>query len=145
MKAVVAHYDASELITQREIVSRQIRESLAQRSKKYMIVFDDVAITELAFSNEFTSAIEAKQVAQQEAERAKYIVEKAEQERLASIIRAEGESEAARLITEATLKAGPGFLELRRLESAFSIVETLTKSKNVSFIPSSANVFLNMK
>jgi hypothetical protein len=41
------------------------------------------------FSKEFTTAIESKQVAQQEAERSKFIVMKAEQEAKAAIIRAE--------------------------------------------------------
>ena len=38
--------------------------------------------------------------AQQEAERSKFVVMKAEQERRAAIVRAEGESEAARLVRE---------------------------------------------
>lgn len=63
---------------------------------------EDVAITHLSFGNEFARAIEQKQVAEQEAERAKYLVQKADQERKAAIVRAEGESEAAKLISEAT-------------------------------------------
>ena len=46
-----------------------------------------MAITDLSFSPEFTSAIERKQIAQQEAEKAKYIVARTEQERLAVVIR----------------------------------------------------------
>lgn len=42
----------------------------------YSIVLDDVSITHLSFSEEFTRAIEQKQVASQEAERAKFVVEK---------------------------------------------------------------------
>jgi hypothetical protein len=41
--------------------------------------FVDVSITHLNFGSEFTGAIEAKQVQQQRAERAKFIVMKAEQ------------------------------------------------------------------
>lgn len=76
-------------------------------------------------------------VAQQEAERARYIVEKAEQERIAAVIRAEGESQAAELISQALLKAGSGHVELRRIEAAKNIAETLSKSKNVTYLPSS--------
>jgi len=54
---------------------------------------EDVAITDLKFGKEFTAAIESKQVAEQEAERARLLVLKAEQEKLAAIIKAEGESE----------------------------------------------------
>jgi prohibitin 2 len=76
-KAVVAQYNASELLTKRNAVSKQIRDMLTQRSNDFHILLDDVAITHLAFSKEYTAAVEAKQVAQQDAERAKYIVEKA--------------------------------------------------------------------
>lgn len=40
-----------------------------------MILLDDVSITDLAFSDEFQKAIERKQTAQQDSERAKYVVE----------------------------------------------------------------------
>eukprot|EP01092_Planopodium_desertum_P007168 TRINITY_DN29305_c0_g2_i1.p1 TRINITY_DN29305_c0_g2~~TRINITY_DN29305_c0_g2_i1.p1 ORF type:complete len:279 (-),score=49.28 TRINITY_DN29305_c0_g2_i1:6-758(-) len=98
LKAVVAQYDAGELITQREAVSQEIREKLIKRANDFNIILRDVAITHLDFSREFTAAIESKQVAQQEAERAKYLVEKAKQEKRAAIIIAEGESEAALLV-----------------------------------------------
>ena len=47
---------------------------LTQRANAFNIVLDDVSITQLTFGREYTHAIEAKQVAQQEAERAKFIV-----------------------------------------------------------------------
>lgn len=48
-----------------------------------------MSITSLTFGREFTAAIEAKQVAAQEAERAKFVVEKAEQDKRSAIIRAQ--------------------------------------------------------
>lgn len=53
----------------------------------------------MSFGREYTAAVEAKQVAQQEAQRAQFIVEKAKQERQEKIVRAEGEAEAARMIS----------------------------------------------
>jgi prohibitin 2 len=61
----------------------------------------------LAFSPQFTSAVESKQVAQQEAERAKWIVEKATEEKKSIIIQAQGEAEAAKLISSA-IQNNPG-------------------------------------
>ena len=55
-------------------------------------------------------------MAQQDAERAKFVVMKSEQEREAAVIRAEGESESAKLISQATKSAGPALIELRRIE-----------------------------
>ena len=58
------------------------------------------------------------------------------QERKAAVIRAEGESEAARLISEATRTAGPGLIELRRIEAAKDIASTMAKSGNIMYLPS---------
>lgn len=89
----------------------------------------------MTFGKEFTNAVEQKQIAQQEAERARFIVEKAEQEKLAAIIRAEGESQAADLISQAIHKAGQGHIELRRIEASKMIAETLANSRNVVYLP----------
>lgn len=100
-RAVVAQYNASQLITQREAVSREIRKILTERASNFNIALDDVPITSLSFGKESTHAIEAKQVAAQEAEHAKFIVEKAEQDKRSAIIRAQGEAKSAELIGQA--------------------------------------------
>jgi prohibitin 1 len=135
LKAVVAQYNAEQLITQREKVSKTVREQLTARASEFHISLDDVAITDLKFGQEFAKAIESKQVAQQDAERSKFIVMKAEQEKQANIIRAEGEAEAAQLVSDA-LMASPALVELRRLETAKEIADTLARSRNVTYLPS---------
>ncbi|KAL4069482.1 band 7 family-domain-containing protein [Scleroderma citrinum] len=145
LKAIVAQFDAAELITQREVVSARIRSDLLQRAGEFHIRLEDVSITHLTFGKEFTQAVEAKQIAQQDAERAKFIVEKAEQERQAAVIRAEGEAEAAATISKALDKAGDAFLALRKIEASKAIVQSLSNNSNVSYIPSSGgNVLLNV-
>jgi len=83
---VVAQYNASQLITQREAVSREIKRILNERASHFNIALDDVSLTSLTFGREFTAAIEAKQVAVQEAERAKFVVEKAEQDKRSAFL-----------------------------------------------------------
>ncbi|EEC76502.1 hypothetical protein OsI_14263 [Oryza sativa Indica Group] len=129
LKAVVAQYNASQLITQREAVSREIRKILTERASNFNIALDDVSITSLSFGKEFTHAIEAKQVAAQEAERAKFIVEKAEQDKRSAIIRAQGEAKSAQLIGEA-INNNPAFLALRQIEAAREISHTMASSNN---------------
>ena len=104
----------------------------------------DVSITHLTFGKEFTSAVEAKQVAQQESERAKFIVMRAEQEKLAAVIDAEGQSEAATLITKAMKEHGTGMLEVRRIDAAREIAHTLARSRNVCYLPGNNNMLLNL-
>ena len=138
LKAVVAQYNAESLITKRELVSREVREALTKRAAEFHIQLDDVAITDLKFGKEFTAAIESKQVAEQDAERARFLVEKSEQEKKAAVIRAEGESIAAKVVSEA-LEMSPALVELRRIEAAKDIAETLSKSRNVTYLPSGGN------
>merc|ERR1712129_18631 len=94
-------YNAGQLITQREVVSRNIRAMLVARAMEFNIVLDDVAITHLTFGKEYTAAVETKQVAQQDAERARFVVEKAMQDKKSTIIRAQGEAKSAKLIGDA--------------------------------------------
>ncbi|KAG6544918.1 hypothetical protein Mapa_013610 [Marchantia paleacea] len=144
LKAVVAQFNADQLLTERPYVSALVREALVKRAKDFNLLLDDVAITHLSYGTEFSRAVEQKQVAQQEAERSKFVVAKAEQERRAAIIRAEGESEAAKLISDATLSAGSGIIELRRIEASREIAATLSKSRNVVYLPSGNNMLLGL-
>jgi len=148
LKAVVAQYQAEQLLTQRASVSAAVRSELTKRAAEFNILIDDVAITHLSFGTEFTKAVEAKQVAQQEAGRMGVVVMKSEEERKAGVVRAEGESEAARLISDATRSAGSGLIELRRIEAAKDIAGQMSKSRNVVYLPGGAggggNVLLGL-
>eukprot|EP01068_Selenidium_serpulae_P005012 Selendium_serpulae@DN3830_c0_g1_i3.p1 len=100
LKATVARYDAESLLTQRDRVSQDIRDSITERAQQFDIVLEDIAITHLQYGREFSKAIEEKQVAQQEAERVKFVVARVEEEKKAAIIRAEGEAQAAEMVRE---------------------------------------------
>ncbi|OAY35272.1 prohibitin-1, mitochondrial [Manihot esculenta] len=143
LKTVVAQYNASQLITQREAVSREIRKILTERAAHFNIALDDVSITSLTFGKEFTAAIEAKQVAAQEAERAKFIVEKAEQDKKSAIIRAEGEATSAQLIGQA-MANNPAFITLRKIEAARDVAQTISNSANKVFL-NSEDLLLNLQ
>ncbi|PNS16610.1 Prohibitin-1 [Sphaceloma murrayae] len=135
LKAIVAQFDAAELITQREAVSNRIRTDLLKRASEFNIALEDVSITHMTFGKEFTRAVEDKQIAQQEAERARFIVEKAEQERQANVIRAEGEAEAADTISKAVAKSGDGLIQIRRIETQKELAQMLANNPNVTYLP----------
>ncbi|KAJ8434697.1 hypothetical protein Cgig2_030267 [Carnegiea gigantea] len=144
LKAVVAQFNADQLLTERPRVSALVRDSLVKRARDFNIILDDVAITHLSYGAEFSRAVEQKQVAQQEAERSKYVVMKAEQERRAAIIRAEGESEAAKLISDATAQAGMGLIELRKIEALKENAGTMARSPNVIYVPKGNQLLMAM-
>lgn len=81
----------------------------------------------LAFSPEFTAAVEAKQVAQQEAQRAAFVVDKARQEKQATVVRAQGEARSAELIGDA-IKKSRSYVDLRRIENARNIATILQEA-----------------
>jgi len=139
LKAIVAQFDAAELITQREAVSQRIRNDLTLRAAEFNIALEDVSITHMTFGREFTKAVEQKQIAQQDAERARFIVEKAEQERQANVIRAEGEAESADTISKAVSKSGDGLIQIRKIEASREIAQTLASNPNVAYLPGGSN------
>jgi len=132
-KAVVAQYNASELLTKREAVSKKVHDLLVKRADDFHIMLDDVSITHLAFSKDYTAAVEAKQVSQQEAEQAKYVVEKALLEKKSIVIKAEGEAESAKLIGKA-ISQNPAFITLRRIDAARDVANTISQSTNKVYL-----------
>lgn len=76
-KAASADYTASQLITERSVVKGKAYDVIKGRLEKYGIRIIDLNIVNFDFSPEFTKSIESKQVAAQEAERAKFNLERA--------------------------------------------------------------------
>ena len=135
LKSIVAQYNAEELLSKRAEISARVREEMHKRARVFHLEFDDVSITHLTFGREFMNAIEAKQVASQEAERQQWVVKRAEQERIAVVTRAEGEAEAATIITKAMEKTGNAIVEVRRIDAAKEIAGKLANSRNVVYLP----------
>lgn len=90
-----------QLVTQREMVSKLVRDNLERRGSRFNLILDDVSITHMTFSPAFSEAVEAKQIAQQTAQRAAYLVDQALQEKQSIIVKAQGEARSAELIGEA--------------------------------------------
>ena len=113
VKAATAQKTAEEIITKRAELKSDIDVGLRERLAAYGLTLTDVSITNIEFSEQFTQAIEAKQVAEQKAKQAVFIAKEAEQQAQAKINLAKGDAEAQRLQAE-TLKAQGGELFLKK-------------------------------
>ncbi|MBC5797216.1 MAG: prohibitin family protein [Sphaerospermopsis sp.] len=97
LKAATAKKTAEEIITKRTELKQEIDANLKGRLEPYGVIVDDVSLVNFSFSPEFSRAIEAKQIAEQEAKQASFIAQKATQEAQAEVNRAKGQAEAQRL------------------------------------------------
>lgn len=141
-KTAIAQFTAQELISNREQVSFAIKSNLAKRLMHFNILLDDVSITHLNFSPEYTKKIEDKQIAQQEAERAKFIVEKAKQQKKSSIIKAEANAKSIEIFGKA-IKENPSYLVLKKIEYASDISRIIASSRN-KYLLNSGNLLMNL-
>ena len=97
LKAVMATYTAEEIITKRGEVKAGVDNLLTERLANYHIGVDDISLVHVHFSQRFSDAVEAKQIAEQEAKKAVFVVLKASQEAEAKVNLAKGDAEAQRL------------------------------------------------
>ena len=103
VKVVFARYNAENLLVNRGTLSTEICELMKEDLIEFGINASGVAIEDIDFSDAFTNAVEAKQVATQEA-----LTAKTEQEKLTM----QAEAEAKRKKVEAEAKA-----EIAKLEA----------------------------
>jgi len=113
LKTVVATLTAEQLITQREEFRQRLETLLAERLAPFDLVLDGIDVVQLDFSSRFRAAVEAKQVAEQDARRAAYEAITAQRQAAARVYRAEGEAKAQELL-QATLT--PEVLQHQALE-----------------------------
>ncbi|MEM7181319.1 MAG: prohibitin family protein [Spirochaetota bacterium] len=113
VKAATAKYTADEVITKREVVSNTIKEALAKRLAKYNILIDDFSIKDFSFSKAFADAIEAKQEAEQLAQKAERDLKRVEMEAKQKIERAKADAETLRLKNQSVT---PLMIQLNAIE-----------------------------
>lgn len=115
LKVVTARYTAEELVRVRAQVKDEVEREITGRLTTYNIIVEPngLSIVNFDFSPEFNKAIEEKQVAQQQAEKQKYVLQQAELEKQTQITRAEGAAQAAKL-SAASLQAQGGGLVIAR-------------------------------
>lgn len=100
LKAATPKKTAEEILTQREELKAVIDTAIKERLAVYGIIVSEVAIVNVSFSPAFAKAIEAKQIAEQQAKQADYEALKATKQAEAEVNRAKGQAEAQRLMRQ---------------------------------------------
>jgi len=113
LKAVMAKYTAEEIITKRGEVKAAVDEFLTLRLLTYHIAVDDISLVHVHFSERFSDAVEAKQIAEQEAKTGEFLALKAVKEAEAKVNLAKGEAEVQRLLRD---NLTPELLERQAIE-----------------------------
>jgi prohibitin 2 len=116
IKEVVPLFPVTEILVKRDEIRARTKEKLQETLGRYGIIVEDVYLSNIAFSTEYTQAIEQKQVAQQNVEREFQILEQkrrqaeqveveAQGQARAQVARARGESESRVAIAEGEAEA----------------------------------------
>ena len=120
VKIVTAQYTAEDLVSSRSLMASQIEEVLSQKLAAYNIELVGASIENMDFTDAFTDAVEAKQVAEQNKLRAETEAQQRvlEANAAAEIKRIEAEADAYELTTRAEAEA----------EANRKIAESLTEA-----------------
>ncbi|MDD6489260.1 MAG: prohibitin family protein [Clostridia bacterium] len=97
IKAVTSQYTAEQLITKRSEVSEKMKTLLQEKLQDKYILIDSFNITDFQFSEAFNTSIEEKQIAEQNALKAQYDLERIKTEAEQTITEASGEAEAMKI------------------------------------------------
>lgn len=139
VKAVASQYTAAEQIQKRAEMSAKALEALHAAFEGKNVNIEKADITDVAFSDAFTEAIEAKVTAVQQAEAAKNKLEQVKFEAQQQIEKAKAEAESIRIQAQAiNAQGGADYVQLQAIEK-------WNGELPAQMIPGSAVPFLNLR
>ncbi len=106
VKQVYAQYTAEELLSKRSQVQSEIEDSFKKTIEGKHIIVQHYALKDEAFSPDFESAIEQKQIAEQSALKAKNDLDRIKIESQQRVTQAQAEAEAIKIQAEAIQQQG---------------------------------------
>jgi len=119
-KAIAARYTAERVISERNELVQELNTEVKERLTKKEIIVTDISVVDLDFTDQFLKAVEDKQVADQQAQMAGKLVEKAKRDAEQQIAKSRGEAEALRMQRE---QVTPALIELRKVDAQVKAIE----------------------
>lgn len=156
VRDVVSQYGVEEVVSKNRLeMVEQVRNVMAEKLTANGLVLEDFVLRNITFSPEYAASVEQKQIAEQQAQQARFVVEqkkaeadqtrevakgqkdaaitRAEGEAQSRIIQAEAEAEALRLIAEA-LKENPDLLTYQYISKLSPNIQAMLLPSNAPFV-----------
>jgi regulator of protease activity HflC (stomatin/prohibitin superfamily) len=106
IRNAVSQFGVEELVsTKRSELEQAIRTEIETKLKANNIIMSDFLMRNIRFSDEYAAAVEQKQVAEQQAQQAKFVVESKKQEAEQARQTAQGQADAAVIAAKGAAEA----------------------------------------
>jgi len=136
IRMVISEYPVMDVYSsKRAAIQDEINTKVKELVQKDGFIIDEVVLRDVRFTEDFSKAIEAKQIAQQSAEQMKYVLEKEQREAERKVIEAQGRAKAIDTITQA-LQKNPNYIK-------YLYVDKL--SDKISVIVSDQSTIMDLK
>ena len=157
IKTVVPAYKVDEILNARDEIRAKAKDALAANLSQYHIVVDDIYIANIAFSDAFQQAIEAKQVAQQQVQTEQQILAQKRIQADQAVAQAQGQADSNVKLAEgqaaATIALANGQATANKALAAslsdqilqYQYIQKLTDKISVMLLPSGTGTIFDLK
>jgi regulator of protease activity HflC (stomatin/prohibitin superfamily) len=157
IKTVVPDYSVNDILAKRDEIRSLAKQQLAANLSQYHIVVDDIYIANIAFSDEFQHAIEAKQVAQQQVQTEQQVLEQKKIQAQQVVAAAQGQADAAVVSAkgqaQATIEQAKGQQQANGLINAsltdrvlqYQYIQKIVDKVQVMLVPGGQQFLLDLK
>jgi len=142
----VPDYSVNDILAKRDEIRSLAKNQLAANLAQYHIVVDDIYIANIAFSDSFQQAIEAKQVAQQQVQTEQQILAQKQIQAQQAVAAAQGQADATVTLAEGQAKAN-GLLSASLTDQIlqYQYIQKLTDKIQVMLLPSGNQTIFDLK
>ena len=146
IKTVVPNYSVNDILAKRDEIRTLAKDALGANLARYHIVVDDIYIANIAFSDAFQQAIEAKQVAQQQVQTEQQILEQKRIQAQQVVVAAQGQADSTVALAEGQAEAN-NLLNASLTDQIlqYQYIQKLTDKIQVMLLPSGNQTIFDLK
>ncbi len=146
IKTVVPAYKVDAILGARDEIRAKAKEALAANLAQYHIIVDDIYIANIAFSDAFQQAIEAKQVAQQQVQTEQQILAQKKIQAEQAVAQAQGQADSTVALANGQAQANKVLAaSLSDQILQYQYIQKLTDKIQVMLLPTGTNSIFDLK